>query len=102
MNYALDLAQEWGEEWLKPTQERLQKAYPNLSQTELDRLNSIAQDAMKFGHDLVYSMAEKEGKNISEGTWHEAYTARYPWVDKKNLRHLFSTGKYYAWKDGVG
>lgn len=101
MNYALELAQEWGDEWLKPTHERLRKAYPNMPPSELDRLNSVAQEAMKYGHDLVYSMVEQEGKNINLSVWREAFTSRYPWVDEKNLKHLFSTGKYYAWKDGV-
>jgi hypothetical protein len=56
---------------------------------------------MKFGHELVYSMAEEHGRNVNESTWRKSYIARYPWVDEKNLRHLFSTGMYYAWKDGV-
>jgi hypothetical protein len=101
LNYALDLAQEWGKQWFKPIQPRLLEAYASLSEPELDRLNSIAQCAMKFGHDLVYSMAEQHGKKVDESTWREKYVARYPWVDEKNLRHLFSTGMYYAWKDGV-
>lgn len=102
MNYALNLAQEWGEDWLKPIQERLGKAYPNFSRKKLDECNTIAQTAMKYGHDLVYSMAEAQGKNINQETWKESYLARYPWVDDTNLKHLFSTGSYYAMKDGVG
>jgi hypothetical protein len=62
LNYALDLAQEWGGDWLKPVQERLRKAYPEMTQDELDRLNSIAQAAMKAGHELVYSMAEQRSR----------------------------------------
>jgi len=102
LNYALDLAQEWGDDWLKSIQERLSKDYPYFSQEELDKYNDIAQEAMNHGHDLVYFMAEEQGKEISESEWKEAYLSRYPWVDEKNLKHLFSTGKYYAWKDGVG
>jgi hypothetical protein len=101
LNYTLDLAQEWGKQWFKPIQPRLHQTYPSLSVTELDRLNSVAQAAMKFGHNLVYLMAEEQGRNVSESTRRETYVARYPWVDEKNLRHLFSTGMYYAWKDGV-
>ena len=101
-NYALELAQEWGENWLQPIQGRLSKAYPHLTQQELDHYNSIAQAAMKAGHDLVYSMAENSGKDVNEPGWRQDYLKQYPWVDKKNLKHLFSTGMYYAWKDGVG
>lgn len=99
LNYSLELAQEWGDQWLKPIQDRLRKAYPSLSQSELDRFNSEAQAAMNYGHQLVYSMVEKNGRDISESLWRETYLARYSWVDEKNLRHLFSTGQYYAWKD---
>ena len=57
---------------------------------------------MKAGHDLVYSMAENSGKDVNEPEWRQIYLKQYKWVDNKNLKHLFSTGMYYAWKDGVG
>ena len=47
-------------------------------------------------------LTEAQGKNINQETWKESYLSRYPWVDDKNLKHLFSTGSYYAMKDGVG
>lgn len=100
-NYSLALAQEWGEYWLKPIQERLSKAYPHLTHEQLESYNSISQAAMKHGHDLVYSMAEQKGKGLNFLQWRAAYASDYPWVDEKNLKHLFSTGSYYAWKDGV-
>jgi hypothetical protein len=102
MNFALDLAQEWGADWLRPVQDRLSKAYPNFTRDELDKYNAIAQDAMQYGHGLVYSMVEQQGQYIDEAQWKIEYLSRYPWVDDKNLKHLFSTGNYYAWKDGVG
>jgi hypothetical protein len=105
LNYALDLAQEWGKNWLRPIQPRLRKAYPQLPNTELDRLNDVVQRAMKSGHDLVYSMAEaaeESGATLVDADWRRAFSLQYPWVDERNLRHLFSTGSYYAWKDGVG
>jgi hypothetical protein len=101
-NYALELAQEWGEEWLQPVQERLSKVYPMMQRTQLDELNSLAQQAMKRGHDLAYDLIDKLGENESEKPWRELYQAEYPWVDERNLSHLLSTGSYYAWKDGIG
>ncbi len=100
LNYALELAQEWGEYYCEPIQGRLGKAYPHFTTEELDRYNAMAQSAKDDGYILVGSMstlAEKSGKPISEAQWREAYLAKYPWVDKKNLKHLFSTGKYYVW-----
>jgi len=102
LNYTLELAQEWGDDWLKPIQERLGKAYPSFTQEQLENYNTIAQAAMKLGHDLVYNMAEKQGREkINQEQWEASYLSRFPWVDKKNLSHLFSTGMYYAMKDGI-
>jgi hypothetical protein len=97
-NFALALAQEWGEHYLEPVQDRLRMTYPNLARSELSRINSIAQEAMKCGHDLVYSLAQKEGLDVSEATWRKAFLPQYPWVDEKNLGRLFCIGQYYAWK----
>jgi len=102
LNYCLDLAQEWGKYWLKPIQPRLKSAYPDLPNAELDRLNEVAQAAMKFGHDLVYEMAEKHGRDFDKSEWTASVLDKFPWVDARNLRHLYSTGQYYAMKDGVG
>ncbi len=100
LNFSLELAQEWGHNWLKPVQPRLSKVYPRMSNAELDHFNSVAQGAMKFAHDLVYTLAEELGRDsINEENWRETVLARYPWIDKRNLKHLFSTGQYYAWKD---
>jgi len=98
LNYALELAQEWGEDWLMPIQERLGKAYPSFTRQELDRYNTIAQEAMFFGHNLVYK-AKEDGNDITKSEWQTVFLSRYPWVDKRNLSHLYSTGSYYTWKD---
>lgn len=98
MNYALDLAQEWGPQWMKPIQERLRNVYPTMSEAELNHLDAIARAAMDAGHG--YSMAEKHGrKNVDRAQWQSEYAAHYSWVDEKNLNHLYSTGMYYAMKD---
>lgn len=101
-NHALHLAQEWGEHWLEPIQTRLGTAYPDLTPPELDHYNALAQEAMKAGYDLVYSMAKAYGATLDPQRWQVAYTARFPWVNQENLARLFSIGRYYAWKDGVG
>lgn len=101
-NYALELAQEWGKEWLQPVQERLFRVYPSKERRQLDELNALAQQAMKRGHDLAYDLIDKLGIKQSEKAWREIYQAEYPWVDERNLRHLISTGSYYARKDGIG
>ncbi|MES2917429.1 MAG: hypothetical protein V4729_02305 [Pseudomonadota bacterium] len=102
LNAGLSLAMEWGSNWLKPIQERLAAQYPELTVAELDRYNEVCREAMKAGHDLVYSMAESQGKEVDSAAWQAAFLSRYAWPNKDNLSKLFSQGMYYAWKDGVG
>lgn len=97
-NFALDLAQQWGEDWLKPIQGRLHAAFPSLPPAELDRLNDIAQRAMKAGYDLVYALARPHAADLGYAEWRTVYLTELPWVDDGNLQHLFSTGQYYARK----
>jgi hypothetical protein len=99
LNKGLDLAMEGGENWLKPIQDRLALQHPELSQSELDEVNDICHAAMKFGHDCVYDLALKSGKNTKREDFEPLMRVRSPWVDPKNLSHLFSQGMYYAWKD---
>lgn len=101
-NRALTLAQEWGKDWRQPIQQRLGAVFAQLSPAELDQLNELVQAAMHHGHDLVYTMAEQQGRAVNQALWRATFLQRYPWVDERNLRHLYSTGMYYAWKDGIG
>lgn len=101
LNCGLWLAMEWGENWLKPIQSRLAQEFPGLSPDELDQVNVICQAVMKFGNNLVYSMAETNRGQVDEGVWKTAVSHQYPWVDDKNYGRLFSQGMYYAWKDGL-
>ena len=98
LNYSLRLAQEWGKHWLQPIQDRLHKACPQLSQDQLNLYNDIAQSAMRLGHDLVYEMAEKESMKTSKEEWQKKLLEEYPWIDKKNVDYLYSTGMYHAMK----
>ncbi|MEL0169599.1 MAG: hypothetical protein VW877_15865 [Pseudomonadaceae bacterium] len=99
LNAGLKMALEWGENWLKPIQGRLSKAYPDLKVEELNKYNSSCQAAMKFGCDTVYEMAERYGKETKQKEFEAIFLQRYPWVNEKNLSHIFSQGMYYAWKD---
>ena len=99
LNDGLDYAMEFGSNWLQPIQSRLVKLYPKLSDIELDDYNSRCQTAMKAGHDQVYALAEQSGKDASFDAFVASYTKSFPWVNDKNLKHIFSQGMYYAWKD---
>jgi hypothetical protein len=99
LNQGLEFAMQWGSNWMKPIQERLSQRFPRLSPEQVDELNATCQAAMKFGHDLVYALAEKSGKNTRQEDFVQQMSEVYPWVNEKNASHLFSQGMYYAWKD---
>lgn len=99
LNDGLDYALEFGSNWLQPIQFRLVKLYPELSETQLDNYNSQCQIAMKTGHEQVYALAELSGKDISFDTFVTSFTKSFPWVNDKNLKHIFAQGMYYARKD---
>ena len=71
----------WGKDWLLPVQGRLAKAYLQLTQKELDRYNLLAQEAMKFGHGQVYSMAEIHGKPTSKQAFSQLFSRKFPWAN---------------------
>ena len=99
LNVGLHLAMAFGQNWLEPIQSRLSKKYPALSSGELDEYNAACKEAMKFGHDTVYSMAETHGKNTNIEEFKPVYTEKYPWVSLKNIKGIFNQGMYYAYKD---
>ena len=98
-NVGLNLAMEWGEDWLQPIQRRLHQRFASLTDAELDEANAICQEAMRFGHSTVYELAEHSGKDTKYEQFVPIMTARFQWVNTDNLSRLFSQGMYYAWKD---
>jgi len=99
LNFGLKLAMSFGKDWLKPIQPRLAKIYPDLTETELNIVNARCQEAMKFGHDTVYSMAEVKGKETNKEDFVRLFKGKYPWVNSANTNGVFSQGMYYAYKD---
>ncbi|MCH9693440.1 MAG: hypothetical protein K0U72_02925 [Gammaproteobacteria bacterium] len=98
-NYSLHLAQEWGNDWMQPIQQRLAKAFPHFSESELDRLNDLAQNAMRYSYNIAYDLYEKTQGGDFGKEWKSACLSRYAWIDDKNLNQLLSTGRFYAMKD---
>lgn len=97
-NVGLDLAMEWGENWLCPIQDRLSSKYPDLDKEALDRYDRLCRAVMNEGHGLVWDMAEAGLDRVSNDEWKRQIKASFPWIDDSNLSRLFSQGMYYAWK----
>ena len=93
---------EFGERWLEPIQSRLAAKHPELSPGELDAYDAACRKAMKFGHGLVPKCFRKAKGSQDEAArlFREAVRTRFSWISDATLKHLFSQGCYYAWKDG--
>jgi hypothetical protein len=100
LNDGLELAMDWGEDWLAPIQDRLLQRHRSLQRAELDELDAACREAMKFGHETAYAMVHEHGKNVSQEAFVPLVRARYPWVSAENGARLFNQSMYYAWKTG--
>ena len=97
LNLCLSLAMEWGDDWLKPIQSRLKKFRPDLTPAQRRECNSIAQSAMKTGHELVLEYIKPDLESDFDG-WSTALRNQFPWISEDNLSRCFSQGVYYARK----
>ena len=93
LNTALELATEWGENFRKPIHERIRLKYPDLSDTEIDELISIADRT----ESRIYALAEDEmaGK-LSEYEIVPDAIREFPWLNAQNASRLKNIGMYYA------
>lgn len=102
LDAGLELAMEWGPNWLAAIQPRLAERYPHLGAAELDAYDAVCRAAMRWGHAQVPEQwqAAKGDQAEASRRFEAAARARYPWISEKTLSHLFSQGCYYAWKNG--
>ncbi len=49
LNVGLDLALEWGMNWLQPIQERLAARFPPLTPAQLDSYDQLCREVMNWG-----------------------------------------------------
>ena len=108
LNKGLELAMEFGENWLQPIQSRLSQNYGKLTDEMLDQYNKVCTHTMDDGHLYVYNFLtelKKNSKRISQAGLKEMFDnymlEKYGWIDSDNLDHLFSQSLYYTWKDGL-
>lgn len=100
LNEGLDLAMDWGEDWLAPIQGRLAKRHPDLRRDQLDELDTVCQEAMRFGHETAYDLVRMQGKDATQDVFVPLVIARYSWLTSETAARLFNMSMYYAWKTG--
>ena len=103
LNVGLDLAMEWGPDWLQPIQPRLAARYPGLGAEQLDAYDAWCRGVMHWAHAQVPEHWRAAAGNEAEARrrFDEAVLSRHSVVSPDNLSRLWSQGCYYAWKDGA-
>lgn len=95
MNYALELATEWGENFRKPIDERMLLKYPELTSDQIAQLKAKADEAEAF----ICRLAERElDGEISEGDIVPLAREKFPWVNEVQLYRIKNIGMYWARK----
>ncbi len=87
LNHALNLAMDWGEDFMQPTQARMQAIYPEFSAQQLDAIDEYVRTAMKYGHAIATG---------DFNSFKKAVNTQFSWVSDDNLHRMFNQGMYYA------
>ena len=101
LNHGLNLSMEFGENWLKPINDRLSDTYPELSKSELMYCDKLCRKINEYAHDFIGNNPVKNGNEISfmeSSKFKNVMKAKYSWIDDINLQRLYSQSCYYAWK----
>jgi hypothetical protein len=97
-NYALDLAQEWGENWMTPVNKRLKELYPILSDEKVDHISSLVDNAMKESYEICSNVLDGNSTQDSYQTFLNLVKSKYNWIDDNNASRLYRIGTYYHFK----
>ena len=99
-NDGLELAMDWGEQWLAPIQDRLHARHPALTRAELDRVDDECRSAMRLGHDTVHGFVRDGRPALLAESLAPLLRAQFPWISDENVLRLFRQSLYYTTKAG--
>lgn len=100
-NYGLNLSMEFGENWLKPINERLNIKYPDLLPIELEEYDKLCKEVNNYSNNFILENPVKNNKEIiflPFNSFKQDISKKYPWINEENLKRLYSQSCYYAWK----
>lgn len=101
LNDGLELNMEFGENWLVDIDKRLSKKYPQLSESDLRKTDTLCRKIAKNANDFVSrNPIIKEGKVtfVDSSDFKTYMLNQYNWINELNLSRLYSQSCYYAMK----
>ncbi|MFP3555467.1 hypothetical protein SB861_32855 [Paraburkholderia sp. SIMBA_049] len=97
LNSALDLALDF-DNWLSPIQGRLKANHPLLEEQQLEMLNQVCMEAIRFGQETALHLCATVDLSSVQGRFGELFVDRYPWVSQENLERAYRHCIYLATK----
>lgn len=97
LNIALKRSLEWGKKFEMPLDNKLMKAIPNLSGTDIER---VSRYVVQVRDDVLWEIYYQNRDTKTDALKidaRKAVTEKYPWINKGNLAALDFQGEYYAW-----
>lgn len=106
LNTGLQLAMEFGENWLKPIQQRLFRRYNFLSKEELDKYNLICKtaldDGIRFIQNTLTSLDSRQqyiGERELKLELAVFMRKKYAWINNQGIDRVFNQSCYYSWNE---
>ncbi|MBB5460179.1 hypothetical protein [Paraburkholderia sp. Cpub6] len=97
LNSALDLALDF-DNWLSSIRERLKASQPSLDKQQLEMLNQVCTEAVRFGQETALHLCATTDLPSVQGRFDELFVERYPWVSQENLERIYRHCIYLATK----
>ena len=100
-NEGLSFSMEFGQNWLKPINERLSKKYSELLPVELEKYNKLCKDVNTYANDFILNNPVKHNDELiflPFEKFKKVIHKKYAWINEDNLKQLYSQSCYYAWK----
>lgn len=104
LNTGLQLAMEFGENWLKPIQQRLFRRYNFLSKEELDKYNLICklalEDGIRFIQNTLTNLDSRQqyiGERELKLELAVFMRKKYTWINNQGIERVFNQSCYHSW-----
>lgn len=100
LNKVFKKSLEFGDNWLLPIDEIVEKTYPKLPAEEKTKLALTVDKSRKKIFDFIYNNYEynnEENDKALEKGARDLIKHFYPWMNEKNIKKSINQGFYYAW-----
>lgn len=101
LNAGLSFSMEFGENWLIPVHERLQKSYRDLDSSQLEFCDALCKKVNATANGFVAENIDNmnnEYKLVTFDKFQAFLSSKYEWISEGNAHRLYSQSRYYATK----